>query len=253
MELVSIEIICKIGAAIKRRRNELFWSQEKLGSMVRVSGKQIQRYESGENTISADKLHEISIALAVPITYFYPEESSQTAKQPTEYNKISPEIKDSISDFVRISAKKEGESAVPALRLENCIKLTPILLVDDDEAVLSITKLFLECEGYRNLHLIQDSRLVIQFLKKTRVSIIVLDLIMPHILGNELLFMLRNDFPRIQVIIMTAIEDMCIAKDCKKLGAFEFLVKPVDPPTLLSAVERTINTLIGHHIHGVTT
>lgn len=120
------------------------------------------------------------------------------------------------------------------------MKQNPILLVDEDEQVLSITKLFLEGEGYRNLHAIQDSRLVIPFLKENEVSMIVLDLMMPHIMGNDLLSMLRNDFPKIPVIIMTATGDMDIAEDCKKLGALDFLVKPVDPATFLSAIERTM-------------
>ena len=69
---------------------------------------------------------------------------------------------------------------------------------------------------------------------------IVLDLMMPHIPGSELLSTLRNDFPKIPVIIMTAIGDMDIAEECKKLGALDFLVKPVAPETLLSAIEKTM-------------
>ena len=120
------------------------------------------------------------------------------------------------------------------------MKQNRILLVDDDEQVLSITKLFLEYEGYRNLYVIQDSRLVIPFLKEKEVSMIVMDLMMPHIMGNELLSTLRNEFPKIPVIIMTAIGDMEIAEECKKLGALDYLVKPVDPATLLSAIEKTM-------------
>ncbi len=119
--------------------------------------------------------------------------------------------------------------------------IRPILLVDDDLQVLSITKLFLECEGYRNLHAIQDSRLVIPFLEKHDVSLIVLDIVMPHIRGNELLSMLRNIFPNIPVLIMTATADMEIAEECKKLGAKDYLVKPVDPAKLLSVIGKILS------------
>ncbi len=142
------------------------------------------------------------------------------------------------TDFVRIDAQEEGKGG--ALQLGNYMKQNLIVLVDDDDQVLSITKLFLEGEGYRNLHVIQDSRLVIRFLKEEDVSLIVLDIMMPHIMGNELLSMLRNDFPVIPVIIMTAVGDMEIAEECEKLGAFEFLVKPIDPATLLSAIEKAM-------------
>jgi FixJ family two-component response regulator len=87
---------------------------------------------------------------------------------------------------------------------------------------------------------IQDSRLVIPFLKGKEVSTIVMDLMMPHTMGNELLSTLRDEFPKIPVIIITAIGDMGTAEECKKLGALDYLVKPVDPATFLSAIEKTM-------------
>jgi len=124
------------------------------------------------------------------------------------------------------------------------MKQKHILLVDDDEQVLSITKLFLEYEGYRNLHVIQDSRLVIPFLRENTVSMIVIDLMMPHIMGNELLYTLRDEFPKIPVIIMTATGDMDIAEECKKLGALDFLVKPVDPETSIVCYRKSNEKII---------
>ena len=250
MEHKSIVSNSEIGAAIRRRRHELSWSLEKLGSMLYVSGQQIQRYESGENSLTAVKLQEIAHALSVPICYFLLNGSSQKSPQQNEcyelftnFKKLdNTKMKAMITDFMRIVAHKRNNMSVPALRLGQYMKQNPILLVDDDEQVLSITRLFLESEGYSNLHLIQDSRLVIPFLKEKEVSMIVLDLMMPHIMGNELLSMLRNDFPKIPVIIMTAIGDMDIAEDCNKLKVSDFLVKPVGPETLLSAIEKAMKT-----------
>lgn len=153
---------------------------------------------------------------------------------------LETDMKAMVTDFMRMAMQKGDNMSVPALRICHYTKQNPILLVDDDEQVLSITKLFLEGEGYRNLYMIQDSRSVIPFLKVNEVSMIVMDLMMPHIMGNELLSMLRNDFPKIPVIIMTATGDMDIAEECKKLGALDFLVKPVDPATFLSAIERSM-------------
>jgi len=196
------------------------------------------------------KLQEIAHALSVPICYFLLNGSSQKSPQQNEcyelftnFKKLdNTKMKAMITDFMRIAAHKRNNMSVPALRLGHYTKQNPILLVDDDEQVLFITRLFLESEGYSNLHLIQDSRLVIPFLKEKEVSMIVLDLMMPHIMGNELLSMLRNDFPKIPVIIMTAIGDMDIAEDCNKLKISDFLVKPVGPETLLSAIEKAMKT-----------
>jgi CheY-like chemotaxis protein/transcriptional regulator with XRE-family HTH domain len=258
MEHVSIVSNSEIGAVIRRRRHELSWSLEKLGSMLNVSGQQIQRYESGENSLTVEKLQEIAHTLSVPICYFFFNGSSQKSAQPNECYEIfknirnldNQDVKDMITDFVRIAVHKGNKGGVPALRLGHYMKQNPILLVDDDEQVLSITKLFLENEGYRNLHVIQDSRSVIPFLKEKEVSMILLDLMMPHISGKELLCTLRNDFPNIPVIIMTGIGDLEIAEECKKLGALDYLVKPVDPKTLLSAIEKAEESM-GRHLHGL--
>jgi len=255
MEHDSIVSNTEIGAAIKRRRNELTWSLEKLGSMIYVSGQQIQRYETGENSLTAEKLQEIAHALSVPICYFFLNGPSKEIAQQNECYEFftnfrsldNTDMKALVTDFVRIAAFKRNEKSVPALRLGHYMKQNPILLVDDDEQVLSITRLFLEYEGYRNLHVIQDSRSVIPLLKEKEVSMIVLDLMMPHIQGSELLSTLKNDFPKIPVIIMTAIGDMDIAEECKKLGALDFLVKPVDPETLLSAIEKTMKKMMTNH------
>ncbi len=248
MEHDSIVSNREIGDAIKRRRHELSWSLEKLGSMLYISGQQIQRYETGENSLTVEKLQEIAHALSVPICYFFLNDSLKRIVQPNECyeffknfrNLDNKDVKAMVTDFVRIAAHEGNKMGVPALRLGRYMKQNPILLVDDDEQVLSITKLFLEYEGYRNIHVIQDSRSLITFLKEKEVSIIVLDLMMPHIEGNELLSTLRNDFPKIPVIIMTAIGDMEIIEDCKKLGALDCLVKPVAPETLLSAIEKNM-------------
>jgi CheY-like chemotaxis protein len=248
MEHNSIVTNREIGAAIKRRRNELLWSLEKLGSMLHLSGQQIQRYETGENSLSVEKLQEIALALSVPIFYFFPDGFSQNLPHPNECDEFFTNfrnlddkgMKSMVTDFVRIAAQKGDKGGVPALRFGHYMKQNPILLIDDDEQVLSITKLFLEMEGYRNLHMIQDSRLVIPFLKKKGVSMIVLDLMMPHIMGKELLSTIRNGFPKIPVIIMTAIGDLELAEECKMLGALDYLVKPVDPETLLSAIAKNM-------------
>jgi CheY-like chemotaxis protein/DNA-binding XRE family transcriptional regulator len=250
----------EIGAAIRRRRNELLWSLEKLGNLLNVSGQQIQRYETGENSLTVEKLQEIAHVLSMPICYFFLDASSQRSAHLNECYELftnfrnihDKEMKSMVTNLVKLAAQKGGTRSVPALRLGHYMKQNAILLVDDDEQVLSITKLFLECEGYRNLHVIKDSRLVIPFLKQKEVSIIVLDLMMPHIMGKDLLSTLQNDFPKIPVIVMTAIGDIDLAEECKTLGALDYLVKPVYPETLLSAIEKSMKKIMGHH-QGIAT
>jgi len=71
MEEEPIISNCDIGAAVKRRRRELSWSQEMLANSLNVSYQQVQRYESGTDRISVEKLQTIAHILSVPICYFF--------------------------------------------------------------------------------------------------------------------------------------------------------------------------------------
>lgn len=131
---------------------------------------------------------------------------------------------------------KRKEFLRDALNKKKC----PILLVDDDPDVLTVAKLFLEKDGYNNLYLVDDSRFVIPLLKEKEVSLIILDLIMPHIMGSELLPKLQKDFSHIPIIIMTGSENLNDAINCMNLEAFDYLIKPVSQSRLLLTVDKAL-------------
>lgn len=116
----------------------------------------------------------------------------------------------------------------------------PILLVDDEPEILFLTKMTLGSEGMHNIHTIEDSRNVLPFLEKEKVSAIILDLMMPYLSGTELLASIASDYPDIPVIVMTAADEVETAVECLKTGAFDYLLKPVDPNRLVSAVQKAI-------------
>lgn len=60
----------EIGAAIRKRRQELSLSQEQLAARLQISTQQVQRYESGKDRLNVEKLQALSFALAVPVSYF---------------------------------------------------------------------------------------------------------------------------------------------------------------------------------------
>lgn len=120
-------------------------------------------------------------------------------------------------------------------------KLFPVLLVDDDQKALDITRKVLLGAGIGPVYTFCDSRAVIPFLATHQVSLIVLDLVIPHLGGEELLQMLRRDYPQIPVIIETASSDIETAVDCMRAGAFDYLLKPVDANRLLSSVKNALN------------
>lgn len=117
----------------------------------------------------------------------------------------------------------------------------PILLIDDDPVVLEIHVTALESEGVCNVLTLTDSRKTMQFLEDNPVSIIILDLMMPHVSGQDLLPVLVRDFPHIPVIVMTSSDDIDTAVSCIKMGAVDYLTKPVEIERLLLSVENALH------------
>jgi len=116
----------------------------------------------------------------------------------------------------------------------------PVLLVDDEQEILDLTRMTLGCEGIQNVLTLQDSRQLLSLLREKEVSVIVLDLMMPYLSGTELLPTLIADFPDIPVMIMTASDDLETAVECLKIGAFDYLLKPVEPNRLISAIDKAL-------------
>jgi two-component system response regulator HydG len=115
-----------------------------------------------------------------------------------------------------------------------------VLLVDDEKNFLHISRVTLNGLGIEPVWTIDDSREVMPFLKQYRPKLILLDLIMPHLTGVELLPMIREDFPQIPVIILTASDEVETAVKCMKSGAHEYLVKPVEESRFIASVKSAI-------------
>ncbi|WP_027389644.1 sigma-54-dependent transcriptional regulator [Chrysiogenes arsenatis] len=115
-----------------------------------------------------------------------------------------------------------------------------ILVVDDEEDSLFSTKAALYSAGFRNLQLVSDPRLAVAAAQKHRSQVAIIDLIMPHMSGQELLGELSLAMPDTVMVMMTAVNDVDTALGCMKSGAFDYLVKPVDKKRLLATVEKAI-------------
>ncbi|HUV09324.1 MAG TPA: sigma-54 dependent transcriptional regulator, partial [Spirochaetia bacterium] len=116
----------------------------------------------------------------------------------------------------------------------------PVLIVDDEQSVLSSESKVLVAAGINNLHTCQDSRDVMPFLEQREVEAILLDIAMPHLSGDELLAEIHESYPQIPVIIVTASDDINSAVRCMKAGAFDYMVKAVEPSRLISGVRRAV-------------
>jgi DNA-binding NtrC family response regulator len=115
-----------------------------------------------------------------------------------------------------------------------------ILVVDDEESVLNGVRRTLRAEGFENVLMCRDPRDVEPLLGAEPVSLILLDLMMPHIGGRELLERICASHPEIPVIIVTAEQDIRTAVDCMKSGAYDYLLKPSSGPELIAVIVRAL-------------
>lgn len=116
----------------------------------------------------------------------------------------------------------------------------PILLVDDEEEILFTTSIALRSAGFSRVLTESDSRRVMEILSRQEVALVLLDLYMPHLPGYELLKEITANHPQIPVIVVTAANEVGMAVECMKAGAFDYFVKPVEQPRLLATVRRAL-------------
>lgn len=132
----------------------------------------------------------------------------------------------------------------------------PVLIVDDEEHILLAIDTTLRMAGINNLLTCQDSREVMSLIQNHQLEVVLLDLTMPHVGGEELLALINCEFPHVPVVIVTGSMDIETAVRCMKSGAFDYVVKPLEEERLLSAVTRSFafrelqreNRALKHHI-----
>jgi DNA-binding NtrC family response regulator len=116
----------------------------------------------------------------------------------------------------------------------------PILLVDDDPVALATLSKSLEKAGFNQLIACQDERNAAAILADTPVSVILLDLIMPHIGGEDLLVEIRSLYPQIPIIMATSKDDPATVVRCMRKGAYDYITKPFDKGLLVAGIERAL-------------
>jgi len=116
-----------------------------------------------------------------------------------------------------------------------------VLLVDDELPWLRSLSMTLEGPGgISNLMQCHDSREVMALLEEHRIGLVVLDLTMPYLSGEDLLTRIVTEHPQIRVIILSGMNQLETAVNCMRLGAFDYFVKTVDEERLVDGVRRAI-------------
>lgn len=116
-----------------------------------------------------------------------------------------------------------------------------VLIVDDEPSYLRSMRLLLERKGGINhIFTCDDSREVMQILASEPIGVVLLDLTMPHISGQDLLINISEQQPDVAVIVISGLSNVDTAVECLKQGAFDYFVKTSEEARLVEGIKRTI-------------
>lgn len=112
-----------------------------------------------------------------------------------------------------------------------------IWIADDDRSIRWVLGKALEREGV-DYRLFEDAASVIQALDSEHPAVLVTDIRMPGMTGTDLLRRVKEKYPELPVIIMTAFGDLESAVTAFEGGAYEYLAKPFDITAAVSLIKR---------------
>ncbi len=114
-----------------------------------------------------------------------------------------------------------------------------ILVCDDDETLCYLLKEQLLEEGF-SVDTVYDGKYAIESIKNKNYDIVLLDLNMREVQGEEVLKFAVDYNPSIEVIVLTAQSEVRKAIECIKLGAYDFISKPYNFDELLVTINRAL-------------
>jgi DNA-binding NtrC family response regulator len=114
-----------------------------------------------------------------------------------------------------------------------------VLVAEDDRKVGESIRLLLKKRGY-DILLASNGREALSRFREEMVDLVITDLVMPKMDGIELLEALKNLRPETEVIVISAQGTIERAVQAMKLGAFDFIEKPINPRVISLVVERAL-------------
>ena len=117
---------------------------------------------------------------------------------------------------------------------------TSILIVDDEQDFLDSAVRMLRIEGYDDLTALSAPRPAMELMERKTFDAAFLDITMPELSGLELLKFIKERSPQTECIMITANESIPTVVKAVRMGAYDYLVKPIKPEQLTHALERAL-------------
>jgi len=116
---------------------------------------------------------------------------------------------------------------------------TKALIVDDDPAIRTLCKYALK-DMFDEITEVGSSEEGMSAFAKQSYDIVLLDVMLPGIHGDEYIKQIKKEYPMTDVIMMTATPVLNVAVETLKFGAFDYISKPFDVKALKKTVEKAV-------------
>ena len=117
---------------------------------------------------------------------------------------------------------------------------TKVLIVDDEE-VVRLSHLRSLQSANCNARVAEDGLRAIQVMEEQDFDVILLDIKMPNLDGMEVLKTIKHRWPDSEVVVITGYPTIEAAKEAVRLGAHNYLAKPVGPDEVIKAANDAMN------------
>ncbi|WP_186431219.1 response regulator transcription factor [Clostridium sp. BSD9I1] len=117
-------------------------------------------------------------------------------------------------------------------------KIAKVLVVDDDNNICEVIKMYLENAGYE-VRVSNDGKEAQEAFLEYKPELVLLDIMLPHIDGVDVLKWIRKD-SEVPVIMLTAKGETFDKVLALELGADDYIVKPFEPKELLARIKAVL-------------
>ena len=117
--------------------------------------------------------------------------------------------------------------------------MSMILIVDDEEGIRQVLSDCLRDEGYRVV-LAEDGFQALRLLSEEPVELVILDVWLPNMGGIEVLQRIKAEYPEVEVVVISGHGNINLAVQAVKLGAFDFLEKPLSLEKTITVVQNAL-------------
>ncbi len=125
---------------------------------------------------------------------------------------------------------QKGWGKHSAYRTEGNImdKMRKVLVVDDEE-IVRLSHMRTLADQSCNVEAARGAEEALEKMQKEPADVVLMDLRMPGMDGLAALKTIKERWPETEVVIITGYPSVYTAREAVRLGAFDYLVKPVDP------------------------